>query len=149
AASDSNDGWDARIKLSENPVKVTNPGNKTVFRIYDKESGKIHADLIALAGEEFDTSQDLMLFDPDATWKKTRLEGGSYTMKEILIPIFKNGQCVYETPSVMELQDFCKRELDTLWDESRRLVNPQTVFVDLSDKLYDIKSALLEKYSQK
>ena len=90
-----------------------------------------------------------MLFDPDATWNKTRLEGGTYTMKEILIPIFRNGQCLYESPSVMDLQKFCKKELETLWDESRRLVNPQTVFVDLSDKLYDIKSALLDKYSQK
>ena len=149
AKSETNDGWDPRIKLSENPIKVTNPGNKTVFRIYDKETGKIRADLIALAGEEFDSSEDLMLFDPDATWNKTRLEGGTYTMKEILIPIFRNGQCLYESPSVMDLQKYCKKELETLWDESRRLVNPQTVFVDLSDKLYDIKSSLLDKYSQK
>ncbi|MBO4394882.1 MAG: nicotinate phosphoribosyltransferase [Eubacterium sp.] len=147
--SDNADGWEPRIKLSENPVKVTNPGNKTVFRIYDRESGKLRADLIALAGEKFDTSQDMMLFDPDATWKKTRLEGGSYEMREILIPIFKNGQCVYESPSVMEIQAYCKREIDTLWDESRRLVNPQSVYVDLSDKLYDMKSALLEKYTQR
>ena len=147
--SDSAEGWEPRIKLSENPVKVTNPGNKTVFRIYDKESGKLRADLIALAGEKFDPSQDMMLFDPDATWKKTRLVGGSYEIQEILVPIFKNGQCVYESPSVMELQEKCKRELDTLWDESRRLVNPQEVYVDLSDKLYDMKSELLEKYTSK
>ncbi|MBO6109098.1 MAG: nicotinate phosphoribosyltransferase [Eubacterium sp.] len=149
AASDGSAGWDPRIKLSENPVKVTNPGNKTVFRIYDKDTGKIHADLIALAGETFDTSEDMMLFDPDATWKKTRLEGGAYEMKEILIPIFKNGQCVYESPSVPELREYCKAELDTLWDESRRLINPQEVFVDLSDALYDMKSEMLEKYSRR
>ena len=78
-----------KIKLSENPAKITNPGNKTVYRIYDKESGKIRADYITLADETFDESEDLLLFDPNATWKKTRLEGGTYTMKEILVPIFK------------------------------------------------------------
>lgn len=147
ATSDSADKWEPKIKLSENPVKVTNPGNKTVFRIYDKDSGKIKADLIALAGETFDTTVDMMLFDPDATWKKTRLDAFSYEMKEILVPVFKNGQCIYESPSVMEIQAFCKKEIDTLWDESRRLINPQQVHVDLSDKLYDMKAELLEKYS--
>ena len=147
--SDSSENWEPRIKLSENTVKVTNPGNKTVFRIYDSDTGKIRADLIALAGETFDVSQDMMLFDPDSTWKKTRLEGGTYEMKEILIPIFKDGKCVYESPTTLEIQEFCRKELKTLWEESRRLVNPQQVYVDLSDKLYDMKSALLEKYSQR
>lgn len=146
--SNTNDNWEPCIKLSENTVKVTNPGNKTVFRIYDKKTRKIRADLIALAGETFDTSQDMVLFDPDATWKKTRLEGGTYEMKEILIPIFRNGQCLYESPSVMAIQDYCKKELATLWDESRRLTNPQTVHVDLSDKLYDLKAQLLDKLTR-
>ena len=88
-----------------------------------------------------------MIFDPNAAWKRVRLEGGTYEMREILIPIFKNGQCVYESPSTMEIQAYCKRELDTLWDESRRLVNPQEVYVDLSDKLYDLKQELLRKYT--
>ena len=147
--SDSSENWEPRIKLSENTVKVTNPGNKTVFRIYDTDTGKIKADLIALAGETFDESQDMMLFDPDSTWKKTRLEGGTYEMKEILVPIFKDGKCVYESPSTLEIREFCMKELKTLWEESRRLVNPQQVYVDLSDKLYDMKSALLEKFSQR
>lgn len=134
-----------KIKLSENPAKITNPGNKTVYRIYDKESGKIRADYITLADETFDESEDLLLFDPNATWKKTRLEGGTYTMKEILVPIFKNGQCVYDPPSVMEIQKHCKEQLETMWEESRRLVNPQEVFVDLSDKLYEIKKELLNE----
>ncbi len=145
--SDSYENWEPRIKLSENTVKVTNPGNKTVFRIYDSDTGKIKADLIALAGETFDESKDMVLFDPDSTWKKTRLEGGTYEMKEILIPIFRDGKCVYESPTTLEIQEFCRKELKTLWEESRRLVNPQQVYVDLSDKLYDMKSALLEKYS--
>ena len=134
-----------KIKLSENPAKITNPGNKTVYRIYDKESGKIRADYITLADETFDESKDLLLFDPNATWKKTRLEGGTYTMKEILVPIFKNGQCVYDSPSVMDIQKHCKEQLETMWEESRRLVNPQEVFVDLSDKLYEMKKELLNE----
>ena len=148
-SSESYENWEPRIKLSENTIKVTNPGNKTVFRIYDKKNGKIKADLISLAGETFDPEENMLLFDPEASWKKTRLEGGTYEMRELLVPIFKNGQCIYESPSVMELQEICKKELDTLWDESRRLVNPQSVYVDLSDRLYDMKKELLEKYSQR
>lgn len=137
-----------KIKRSENPAKITNPGNKTVYRIYDKESGKIRADYITLADESFDEKDDLLLFDPIATWKKTRLEGGSYVMKEILVPVFKNGQCVYESPSVMEIQKYCKEQLDTMWEESRRLVNPQEVYVDLSDRLYEVKKGLLNQVTE-
>ena len=136
-----------KIKLSENPAKITNPGNKTVYRIYDKATGKIKADYITLADEVFDESKDLLLFDPNATWKKTRLTGGTYEMKEILVPVFKSGQCVYETPNVMDIQKYCKEQLDTLWEETRRLVNPQEVYVDLSDKLYQIKKELLDDYN--
>ena len=137
-----------KIKRSENPAKITNPGNKTVYRIYDKESGKIRADYITLADESFDEKDDRLLFDPIATWKKTRLEGGSYVMKEILVPVFKNGQCVYESPSVMEIQKYCKEQLDTMWEESRRLVNPQEVYVDLSDRLYEVKKGLLNQVTE-
>ena len=133
-----------KIKLSENSEKITNPGNKTVIRIYDKETGKMRADLICLVGETFDESQDLLIYDPYETWKKTTLIGGTYTMKEILVPVFKSGQCIYESPSTMEIREIAKREMDTLWDESRRLVNPQKVYVDLSDKLYDMKKELLD-----
>lgn len=134
-----------KIKLSENPAKITNPGNKTIYRIYDKKTGKIRADYITLTEETFDESNDLLLFDPNATWKKTLLEGGTYEMKEILVPVFQNGQCVYESPSVMEIQAYCQKQLDTLWEESRRLVNPQEVFVDLSDQLYEMKKELLNQ----
>ena len=133
-----------KIKVSENSEKITNPGNKTIFRIYDKETGKMRADLICLVGETFDPSQDMLIYDPYETWKKTLLIGGTYEMKEILVPIFKNGQCIYESPSTMEIREIARREMDTLWDESRRLVNPQKVYVDLSDKLYDMKKALLD-----
>ena len=99
----------------------------------------------SLAEEHFDVTQDLILFDPDATWKKTKLAGGTYNMKELLIPVFQSGQCVYETPDVMEIQNYCKEQLNTLWEETRRLVNPQAVYVDLSDRLYEMKTALLNQ----
>ncbi len=138
-----------KIKLSENSEKVTNPGNKTIYRIYEKTTGKIKADLICLADEQFDENQPMKLFDPIEPWKKTRLEGGTYTLRELMVPIFKNGSCVYTSPKVMEIRDFCKKELDTLWDETKRLVNPHKVHVDLSKKLYDMKIALLDEMGDK
>ena len=138
-----------KIKLSENAEKITNPGNKTIYRIYDKENGKIIADLICLVGEKFDTNNSLLLFDPQATWKKTLLAPGSYTMRELLVPVFLNGECVYESPKVMDIQKYCKEELDTLWDESKRLVNPHTVHVDLSNELWQTKQKLLDSYHKK
>jgi len=134
-----------KIKISENTVKITNPGNKTVFRFYDKENGKILADLIALADERFSEDRDLLIFDPIDTWKKTNLEAGTFTVRELLVPVFEKGVCVYESPAVMDIRDYCAKELNTLWDETRRFVNPHKVHVDLSDKLYNIKKELLDK----
>ena len=149
AIKDKNDqDFVPKIKLSENVEKVTNPGNKTIYRIYDKTTGKIRADLICLANETFDPEKDMIIFDPMATWKKTRIAGGSYTLRELLVPVFQKGECVYTSPTVMEIKDICKKELDTLWDETRRFVNPQEVYVDLSDKLFKIKSELLEQMGQ-
>ncbi len=149
AAVRKDDKFVPKIKLSENQWKITNPGNKTVYRIYDKETGKLKADLIALADEKYDESNPLMLFDPLATWKKTYLEPGTYTMRELLVPVFLAGKCVYESPSVMEIRAICQKELDTLWDETRRLVNPNEVYVDLSNELYQLKHGLLDSMSKK
>ena len=144
AAKDKDDAeFTPKIKLSENSEKVTNPGNKTIYRIYDKESSKIKADLICLVGETFDPSEDLKIFDPISTWKKSILPAGSYQIREMLVPIFLNGQCVYSSPAVMDIKAYCQQELNTLWDENRRLINPQTVYVDLSQKLFDLKHKLL------
>ncbi len=137
--------FEPKIKLSENSEKITNPGNKTILRVYDKETGKIKADLICLVGEKYDEKDSLLLFDPYEPWKKERLEGGSYILKEILVPIFIDGTCVYESPKTMEIREHCFEELDTLWDETRRLVNPHKVHVDLSKPLYDMKIRLLEE----
>ncbi len=133
-----------KIKLSENPIKITNPGNKTIFRIYEKETGKIKADLIALADETLSEDTGVLLFDPIATWKKTYLKPGTYVVKEILVPIFIGGECVYQSPSVLEIRDICTKELDTLWEETRRFENPHEVYVDLSKKLYEMKHSLLD-----
>lgn len=136
-----------KIKLSENTEKITNPGNKTIYRVYEKETGKIKADLICLVGETFSEEEPLLLFDPVEPWKKTKLQAGEFTLKEIMVPVFKSGKCVYTSPKVMEIREFCQRELDTLWDETRRLINPHLVYVDLSKKLYDIKIELLDRMS--
>ncbi len=147
AIKQPNGTYESKIKLSENAEKITNPGNKTIFRIYDKETGKMRADLISFADELIDENEDLLLFDPVATWKKTRLEAGTYTVREILRPIFIKGECVYYSPTVMEIAEYCKQEKETLWDETKRLFNPHRVYVDLSQKLYDEKQRLLNRMS--
>lgn len=143
------DNFIPKIKLSENTEKVTNPGNKTVYRIYSKKTGKIKADLICLTDEVFNPEETMIIFDPVDTWKKTKVLGGTYEMRELLIPVIRQGKRVYTSPEVMELRDYCQKEQNTLWDESRRLVNPQKVYVDLSQKLYDLKKNLLEEMSEK
>ena len=136
-----------KIKLSENSVKVTNPGNKTVYRIYEKETGKIKADLIALVDETFSEDETLLLFDPVETWKKTKMKPGTFTIREMMVPVFRDGKCVYESPSVMEMREYCIREQNTMWEETRRLVNPHEMYVDLSKKLYDMKMELLDRHN--
>ena len=138
-----------KIKLSENTEKVTNPGNKTIYRIYEKDSKKVKADLICLVDETFDEKDPLLLFDPLEPWKKTKLPGGSYTLRELMVPIFQKGECCYESPKVMDIRAYCQKEMDTLWDETKRFVNPHQVYVDLSKKLYDIKINLLDQMSEK
>ena len=138
--------WIPKIKLSENSEKITNPGDKQIYRIVQKDSGKVFADYICLAEEKFSTDEDLTLFDPVETWKKSTLEGGSYTMEPLLKPIFEGGKLVYSCPSVEEITKHAKEELNRLWDECKRLKNPHNVHVDLSDKLYDMKIKLLNEY---
>ena len=147
AAIRSKDGsFIPKIKLSENSEKITNPGNKKIYRVYDAE-GKVKADLICLEEETFKEDEELLLFDPSEPWKKTYLKPGEFTLREIMIKVFDEGKCVYESPTVMEMREFCKKELDTLWEETRRLVNPHNVHVDLSKKLYDMKINLLNEMS--
>ena len=135
-----------KIKISDNPEKVTNPGIKKVLRIYDKTTGKLKVDLIALEEETIDTNQDLVVRDPKARWKKMKLKAGQYTVRELLVPIFRGGKCVYESPQVMDIRSYAKEELETLWDEYKRLINPASMPVDLSDDLYYLKERMLDDY---
>ena len=149
AIQDKNTGkFIPKIKLSENAEKITNPGNKTIQRIYNKNTGKIIADLICLVDEKFDSSNSLLLFDPIETWKKTHLAPGSYVLRELLVPVFKNGKCVYESPKVMDIREYCRKEMATLWEESLRLEYPHRVHVDLSNELWHMKNQLLDNYNR-
>ena len=132
-----------KIKISENTVKITNPGVKKLYRIYDKDNGKAIADLIALEHETYDESQPLTIYDPVNTWKSMTLT--NYTMKELQVPLFKNGKRVYESPSLMDIQKHCKEELDTFWDQYKRLLNPQRYKVDLSDSLWMLKNSMIQQ----
>ncbi len=137
-----------KIKLSENSEKVTNPGNKKIYRIYDNETGKIKADLICLEDEFFSEEEDMLLFDPLEPWKKTKLKKGTFTLRPLMEKIFENGECVYTSPKVMDIREYCIREQNTLWEETRRFANPHKVYVDLSARLYDIKIQLLDQMSE-
>jgi len=145
AEMDDNGVLIPKIKLSENPEKITNPGDKKIFRLYDSLTGKFKADLIALDDERLDASRDLTIFDPMATWKSMTLKAGTFSVRELLTPVFINGECVYHTPGVKDIQAYCKTEMDSLWDEHRRLSNPQTAYVDLSGRLYDLKQEMIMK----
>ena len=130
-----------KIKISENPAKITTPHFKKVYRIYSKDSGKAEADLICLHDEKFDFTQPLELFDPNATWKRKTFE--DYEARELLVPIFYSGHLVYRVPELQASRAYCQRQVDSLWDEVKRFENPHNYYVDLSQKLWDIKQDLL------
>ena len=132
-----------RIKLSENIWKITNPGYKKVVRIYSRFENKALADLIMLDEETIDESQPLTIFSPTATWKTMTIT--NYYVKELLQPIFVNGEQVYTSPSLMEIREYAKTQMDTLWDEYKRFTNPHIYKVDLSQKLYDLKHTLIRQ----
>ena len=130
-----------KIKISENPEKITNPHFKKVYRIYDNESGIAIADLMCVHDEVINPDEPLELFDPVETWKRKVCT--NYTARELLIPIFKNGECVYESPSLSEIRSYCKDQVMKLWEEVQRFENPHRYYVDLSEKLWNIKHNLL------
>ena len=144
AAMEDNEGnLHPKIKLSENPEKVSNPGMKKIYRIYDTNTGKIRADLITLAHEKIDTTRELTIFDPIATWKTMTLHPGRYHIKELMMPVYENGKRIYESPAVMDIREFCLKEQATLWDEHKRFDNPHILPVDLSRELYDLKQEMI------
>ena len=132
-----------KIKISENPAKITNPHFKKVYRLVSRYSGKALADLITLYDETVDDSRPLELFDPDATWKRKTFT--DFEAKELLVPIFRNGKLVYQSPTITEMRAYCAAQIDLLWDEVKRFENPHNYYVDLSQKLWDIKQALLKE----
>ncbi len=136
---------ESKIKLSENPEKVTNPGFKKLYRFYHKKTNKAIGDLLTLRDEVVDESKPYILFHPVHTWKKTVLT--DYYVKELQVKIFDKGQCVYSCPSIQEIREYCKGQVETLWEESLRLKNPHKYYVDLSEELWTLKYDLINKYS--
>lgn len=131
-----------KIKISENVEKITNPHHKKLYRFYDKDTGKAIADYLTVYDEVVDDSKDMTIFDPDATWKTKKVY--NFTARELQVPVFKGGELVYKLPSLEEIRSYCLAQVDTLWDEVKRFDNPQTYYVDLSQKLWDIKYDLLK-----
>ena len=134
-----------KIKLSENTSKITNPDFKTLWRLYDNFSGMAVADVITCADEEIESGKPYELFDPEFTYKRKTVV--NFTAKKLQVQLYKNGKRVYESPSVAEIKDYCKSQLDTIWDEVKRFENPHGYYVDLSKKLWDKKQELLMKSS--
>lgn len=130
-----------KIKISENVAKITTPCFKQLYRLYDKNTAKAIADVVTLHDEEIDTSKPYELFDPEFTWKRKRVT--DYYVRPLLKRIFEKGRCVYETPSVDVLKEYCGMEVDGLWEELKRFENPHKYYVDLSEKLWKIKNELI------
>lgn len=133
-----------KIKISENEIKTTNPGFKFTYRLFDKDLHKALVDVICLADEIIDESKPYVIFDPIHTWKKKKIT--NFYAKRLQVEIFKDGKCVYECPSVHEIQKFCKEQVNTLWSEVTRFENPHNYFVDLSRKLWDLKYEMLSEH---
>ena len=133
-----------KIKISENSAKITTPHFKKIYRIFSKATGKAEADLICVHDEEIDFTKPLELFDPDATWKRKVFI--NIEAKELMVPIFRNGKLVYQVPDLQASRAYCQRQVDSLWDEVKRFENPHNYYVDLSQKLWDIKQSLLTSH---
>ncbi len=136
-----------KIKISENTGKITNPHYKKLYRFFGNDTGKAIADYLCVYDETVDDSKNMEIFDPEATWKTKTVY--DFTAKELLVPIFKNGELVYKCPPIDEVRNYCMEQVDKLWDEVKRFDNPHTYYVDLSQKLWDIKYNLLKQKGQK
>lgn len=144
---ENNGVFEPRIKISENVEKITTPGFKTFYRLYEKDTGKAIADVITMKNEKVDDSKPYEIFHPVYTWKRMRLE--DYTAREMKVRIFDGGKCVYDLPSLNARRDYCAKELDTLWDEYKRFDNPHEYKVDLSLAVWDMKHDLLARTQQR
>lgn len=133
-----------RIKLSENIEKVTNPGYKNIWRLFSKDTNKAIADVITLGDEIIDDSKEYEIFDPVYTWKRKVVN--NFYAKKLQVPIFINGDCIYNTPSLEEIRKYCSEQVECLWDEVKRFTNPQSYYVDLSQKLWDLKNEMINNF---
>ena len=145
AVEDEDGNITPKIKISENIAKITTPHFKKFYRFYGNDTGKAIADYLTVYDETVDDSGSLTIFDPEATWKKKEVY--DFTAKEMQVPVFVEGKRVYDSPSLQEIRAYCAQQVETLWDEVRRFDNPHAYYVDLSQKLWDIKHGLLEKNS--
>lgn len=135
-----------KIKLSENVEKITNPGFKTVYRLFDKDSHKAIADVITLDGEAIPEGDDYEIFDPRAVWKRKKVN--NFYVRNLRVQVFDKGKCIYKSPSIDEIRDYCRQQVSTLWEETLRLENPQIYYVDLSKELWEMKNRLIEEYNR-
>ena len=133
-----------KIKISENPAKVTIPHFKKVYRLFENATGKAMADYICVHDEQPDFTQPLELFDPEATWKRKMVS--DFTAVPLLVPIFQKGRLVYRSPDIADIRAYCARQVDNLWDEVKRFENPHNYYVDLSQKLWDVREELLNEH---
>ena len=133
-----------KIKISENTTKITNPCFKDLWRLYDNYSGKAIADVITLHGEIIDDGNEYEIFDPVHTWKRKTVT--DFTAKRLRVKVFENGKCIYKSPSVRDIQSYCREQVDTLWDEVLRFEKPHEYYVDLSQRLWNEKDMLLKAY---
>jgi len=145
AAVEENGRIVPKIKVSDNAGKITNPGYKQVWRLFDKKSGKAIADLITLDDEVIDESKPYELFDPEHTWKRKTVK--NFTAKKLQVKIFDKGRCIYKSPDIDQIRDYCREQTDTLWDEVKRFENPHKYYVDLSLPLWELKEKLVREHS--
>lgn len=136
-----------KIKLSETAEKITTPGFKELYRFYGRENGKALADYITLADEVVDDTKPITIFDPKDVWKRKTLT--NFRAENLHVQVFKNGVQCYQSPSIEEIREYCAQQLETLWDEVKRFENPHTYYVDLSQKLWDVKQNLMEEMNEK
>ena len=134
-----------KIKISENVEKITNPGFKTLYRLYDKESDKALADVMTVDGEVIPEDEEYEIFDPNAVWKRKTLK--NFYVRNLRVPIFLGGKKVYDVPDMETVKEYCAEQMETLWEETLRFENPQTYYVDLSQKLWDMKNRLIEEHN--
>ena len=146
AVEDESGNLIPKIKISENVGKITNPHFKKLYRFYGNNTGKAIADYLCVYDEVVDDSKDLRIFDPDAPWKSKTVY--DFTAKELQVPIFKGGKLVYKKPTLEEIRTYCMQQVDTLWDEVKRFDNPHVYYVDLSQKLWDIRYNLLKGHGE-